>query len=529
MKSVFFIFILCLGFKVTASPYSKEVLSSTNFTASDLKELITSKNITTIEDLIPELPKSYLEGYTLAYASRSLQGASFLNPRAILFGSDANLVMTFNGSAVQNNFNNLEIMEFDKTKKVFTFQDIEFQKGTPAKFSQKNPESCLKCHGQDPKPIWEGYPLWAGIYGSANDSLSVTEKKYFSLYREAAKTHPRYKYLVPSTELGSATPDPKANLKLTHLLGRLNLQRISRKITEIKSLYPYRYLMAAAGLKCSIPNTKEMPNAFPEMNSARIQIFQRAADNLKIPLTQYVYEGDYRFVNENGMISANSSISLFNREYQGILSQFWSIDTTDLADWKNWSMASFPTPQLDFHYGYYGLNALGFYIANDWFDAVQDQDLLAGLEKGFKVISSSTLTQELNYFTSQRKPITESYANFYNESGLCRKILEKSNAALANYSPNWSLTSETKKKNALSTCIACHTNPVEGIRQIPFDSVEELKAELKKEGVYGGENLGQAITKRLYSKENDHMPKFGYLNDKDKKAIIEYIEKLQKD
>jgi hypothetical protein len=40
--------------------------------------------------------------------------------------------------------------------------------------SGENARMCLSCHRQDPRPIWEAYPIWPGIYGQADDVLGST-------------------------------------------------------------------------------------------------------------------------------------------------------------------------------------------------------------------------------------------------------------------------------------------------------------------------------------------------------------------
>src|SRR5579884_502312 len=87
------------------------IVSSTTFAFGShfdfvkLRDLINSKNIESIESLLASLPEEYKLFFTLVYSSKSAQGATPENPRAILFGRDGKLILTFNGSPTQRNYN----------------------------------------------------------------------------------------------------------------------------------------------------------------------------------------------------------------------------------------------------------------------------------------------------------------------------------------------------------------------------------------------------------------------------------------
>ncbi|MGZ3662407.1 MAG: hypothetical protein ACXVCK_20075, partial [Bdellovibrionota bacterium] len=56
-----------------------------------------SRHVRSIDALLaqPEITAHYRSSYTAVYDSNSLQGATPLNPRVILFGDDAKLTMSF--------------------------------------------------------------------------------------------------------------------------------------------------------------------------------------------------------------------------------------------------------------------------------------------------------------------------------------------------------------------------------------------------------------------------------------------------
>ncbi len=114
--------------------------------------------------------------FTLMRESRSLQSASPLNPRAIVFGLDAKFVISFNGSPDQLGYQQIEMIQFvdhapDGAR--FQMREISFDPSGSdvGKLSEINPAKCARCHGADPKPIWEEYDNWPGTYGEEDDAL----------------------------------------------------------------------------------------------------------------------------------------------------------------------------------------------------------------------------------------------------------------------------------------------------------------------------------------------------------------------
>ena len=93
---------------------------SDRFSRDAVKEILTSGEVRSVESFLEFLSQSkykeFLENYVLMFHSRSLQSASFENPRAIMFSPEDEFVIAFNGDSSQDNGNQLEMMEFDRTK-----------------------------------------------------------------------------------------------------------------------------------------------------------------------------------------------------------------------------------------------------------------------------------------------------------------------------------------------------------------------------------------------------------------------------
>src|SRR2546422_10811492 len=103
---------LFLGILFTAPPGQ-----AGTFNFASLQSLIRDQDIGSVEELIAALPAAQRNRYALVFESRSLQGASFDSPRAIVFGPDARFIVTFNGSPAQRGFRVVETMEFDDETK----------------------------------------------------------------------------------------------------------------------------------------------------------------------------------------------------------------------------------------------------------------------------------------------------------------------------------------------------------------------------------------------------------------------------
>ena len=221
-------------------------LLSHAFEYEDLVALIRDKELRKIDSVIENLPEEYLQNFTLAFGSRSLHGSSYDNPRAILFGNTAKLVLAFNGDPTHSQYHSLEAMQFRENSKVFELRSISFENGV--RFSDKNPPVCQNCHGIEPRPIWSSYDYseienlehWPGFYGSTHDApvLNEREHKAYARFRKLAAEHPRYRFLKldhPETDWYPFGDGPyqhrfRPNNRLGNLLARLNAKRVANDL-----------------------------------------------------------------------------------------------------------------------------------------------------------------------------------------------------------------------------------------------------------------------------------------------------------
>jgi hypothetical protein len=202
-----------------------------------------------MEDLLKPLVDTMGFQAVYAYKSRSAQGASFQNPRVILRNGPTNkraaaeFIVTFNGDPTHRGYNSLEVMQYNRSNHEFELYELKFPLSNVS--PQMNPPKCLACHGQDPRPNWDSYPIWPGFYGSEEDRLGSAEIEAWKAFTAKSGLHPRYRVLnvqngyFPSGEL----------TKFGVELDRLNGHKVATELFAPETwtrLKPYRFAMLAA-------------------------------------------------------------------------------------------------------------------------------------------------------------------------------------------------------------------------------------------------------------------------------------------
>lgn len=308
----------------TGAPAAPRIIAPTTltnasaFNFAQLQALIEGQGLKKIQDVMNRLPTDYtgLTGaysddrhhYTMMYESRSFQGSSKDSPRVILFGADARLIITYNGEPTLKRGNFIEVIQFNEQDRAYEFRDIEFPLDPDApdakvRFSDKNPDACLSCHGtDDPAPIWGTYPEWGGSYGL---DKRVTEPGLYSQVRSWLKdfsdraanegmTGP-YAYLGPiplSEEYGLAY----SNQVLSGHLSDLNSRVVFRKLRSSPQFTRYRYalldLMSSTSANASASgNPRNCGASVADIKSSQTRIRAALLDEFKqrIKNPKYAY------------------------------------------------------------------------------------------------------------------------------------------------------------------------------------------------------------------------------------------------
>ena len=237
------------------------------FDFAALRSVIETRQVHSVEELVPLLPASLRSRYALVFASRSLQGASYSAPRVILYGADAHLVLTFNGDPGERGFYSVETLEFAPDKQ-FRLREIRFP--TPGSteavvFSEPNPTTCLACHGSPARPVWDSWPVWPGAYGQRYDApLSAAERTGLESFLARQASDPRYAPLLAIQRLADPTTFHAAsnkryagvqqeppNAELAALLGGLSAESLVREMRARPGFAAYQFaLLGLAGGDC---------------------------------------------------------------------------------------------------------------------------------------------------------------------------------------------------------------------------------------------------------------------------------------
>ncbi|MDR3419069.1 MAG: hypothetical protein P4L83_23080 [Nevskia sp.] len=250
-----------------------------------LDALIGPEPVHSAEELISRLPETYRSRYVLVFNSRSLQSASYDNPRAVLFGNDASLVVTFNGAPGQRGYDAIETMEFDAGTRQFLFRELSFGPGAGGqpelRVSAPNPPKCIVCHGNPARPVWDSFPSWPGVYGEIYLApLSRAERDGLNAFSLRQPSHPRYRYLAdlysyaaPDTFRASDTQRYQGSVReppnsiLNSLLQVQNLAGIAAEVERSPRYPAYRYaLLASLSEGCGDPADyvpERLRKAFP--------------------------------------------------------------------------------------------------------------------------------------------------------------------------------------------------------------------------------------------------------------------------
>src|SRR5215468_2026971 len=251
------------------------------FTEARLRDLLarnpqTGRPVDSVSELVPLLPDELRKNFTFVYDSRSPFKAAITpqKPRVILFTDDTRLVLTFIGDDTQPGADLLETMSFDDEQAKFVFNAYLLPAAERRAWRPTAAEAkCERCHGADPRPIYDSYPLWPGYYGAVldtfpKDRLGQRDRKNFAAFRAgAAKTGVYKDLLYPQGSPVSPFLDPRLfkdttieldpallpylpNARLGIALTELNRQRIYRKLAAGEGFAANEKRMLAMLLEC---------------------------------------------------------------------------------------------------------------------------------------------------------------------------------------------------------------------------------------------------------------------------------------
>ena len=384
------LFTLSFLFLFIVSAQAQGQSEEQRFSRDTVAQMLLTGDILSVEDFLLAVsrlgPEDLFNNYVLMFDSKSRQEGSFKEPRAIIFSPKQEFVMAFNGGGHQRGGNQVEIMQFNKEQRAFEFFEVDFNGPSPH-LSSVNPPRCQACHRKDPRPNWDYYFFWAGMYGGDDDRLisniyfiwqehgkSALEnpspsiratypdifetqegQQYlqFILYRRPE--HLRYsllrEYPIPSFASSRSFPFPymefpRPGLALTRLLVDLNQQRIQRDIEVIIEQVPHlKYALLGAVNNCiSTPRQFSVdffpPHFFREQKISPEDYWKNAINHIRTDLTDRirrheVVTGDD--TSQRGRLKESFHLDIIH--YEGAL--LWSQYIIQLAglEKRHWSLS----------------------------------------------------------------------------------------------------------------------------------------------------------------------------------------------
>jgi hypothetical protein len=499
----------------TRSPASDSPSSSPSFNYESLVQIFQNKHPQSIDELLPLLPEEFRDNYTIVYRSRStLQEATEADPRIIMYnGTDAKLLMSFNGNPKEKGYNELEVIQYRDQSQAFELYQVELPYSA-TQAPQKNPTACLTCHGDHPRPNWDGYFVWPGLIGAHDGDVIGRD-----VAREAAMdwNHGRYKFI----KAGGSVEEPNSNLST--LLGLLNGQRIAKLIKDNSTLYPYRYAILGATV-CS-DGRFEMgqflpPAAAQAMGTPYAAILADTIQKNRNYFHQRVLQLDADLSPPGGP-SALIGKRATRPEYQDHGPEF----TEQIARFRyviEGLGVSMERWNMPFDLNTYSFNdgAISVMNPNWWvplFSSADDASTLADLQNNSEKI--------LDYFESldsnHPNPAPAEYLNF------CGNLSKKSLTALAQVAPPVSASpvpSGTGLPPVVQLCMGCHVGTAQIAPAIPFDQPKALKDWLSTQLPDGTTNLDLLLNKISNSpKTGSRMPPFRALAPQERADLLQFI------
>ncbi len=505
----------------------------------------TGRPVQDLKELLPLLSHDLKSHFTFIYESRSPHGkygedaTDPMHPRVLLFSSDGRLALAFTGAPDRPGYNTIEAIAFNDQKASFELSQFTLPADKHPENGRINPPQCLRCHGADPKPITDSYPLWPGFYGSVRDTFPKGSKELV-WYRRFLKQHAKkgvYQYL--DWPKGTSVPpylDPKQydqnmveasfdelkftpNTRLGMAWTELNRKRIQRKLETSARYSQYRIALLSGLLGC-----RSLPISTAYEEKAYAAIYYENEDRLK----RLGYRPRGPAKSELDMMELGMYRNLSQIEY---VAQVLNVDTSD------WSLA-FESGSTSFFDGILS-SAYGerdFYLKEDFIQEMlrnlaHDDDAfrpflktyLAYPEKGRAFAERLDLGQALKACAlieqrEKEKPVS-----------LPEAIVTSDEAPSINPSAVTLLNRLDITDVPFERCTRCHEGEAALIvgRKIPFDAPRELAVVLKASSK-SGRIMKEEILARVALEGAGQMPPRGdRLTAVEKKELGRYLAEVQ--
>ncbi len=286
------------------------------------------KNFKSVDQFLEALPPQMRRDFVMMTESRSFQESSAKDPRVLLKSPNSELIVSFNSDPKHRGYQHIEVMFWNEKNQNFQFIDLQFPAdqakvpgggGPPLTKAQvtRNPESCLKCHGNSPRPQWDPYNFWSGQTPFNRDTLtggSPENEIYANILRRIKNGEDRFRHLQPKDPIDQTLENIKNNqtmqlttdnydgpgVEMFDQLTPLNRCRVANELKSYPQLKPFSATIQSLK-KCTTPVAELLPQWAKDQ--ARDYFEGRGIKN---PSTG---EFDYKALQEE---TSNRQISVFN-------------------------------------------------------------------------------------------------------------------------------------------------------------------------------------------------------------------------
>lgn len=272
---------------------------ATEYSYEHLVKDINTKNLTTIGDVIAQLPEYMRTGnFLVVYHSRSLQTSSPEAPRIVAFSPSARLMLAFNsGDKKYSGHDKLEVIQWREQTNRFEFREISFAKNKRPVFSKADPKQCIRCHqargrqqqalangninAVDMRPNWEPYSHWPGVIGSNDGDIRFALKDSYDFNRHIAQPYDETILQDQAREADIARNfmqkiapenaryrhlrnlDVTAPLRFTDLVAVHNFHRVMRLMQQQAQVFAAHLDLFRHAVDCGLENIAEVIKNYP--------------------------------------------------------------------------------------------------------------------------------------------------------------------------------------------------------------------------------------------------------------------------
>ena len=128
-----------------------------------LWQFIQDNNISTISQLVQKLPDHYKTNFSLVEHTRGEGQSNLKYPRIVFFGTDGHFLMNISTKPDDPKHDLLDCGYMDEKTGKWEFSQFDFTGSQPK--LHVSPQSCVRCHGKEPRPFWGTNMDWPGVFG----------------------------------------------------------------------------------------------------------------------------------------------------------------------------------------------------------------------------------------------------------------------------------------------------------------------------------------------------------------------------